>query len=165
MNISRAEKNLFADNEATLHLIDHDLETYLGVISLRQSEQVTELGYRHWLLTTDSIAWKIKDQLRREFNERTPPSPLMSLDFLISNLTFGPDRHKLTRSEELTLPIVLDIEMSESIPDDILKIAEKVRKDNDGLPEHVIRRKVRDAIDNARRRHSCLRTDIEADIE
>jgi len=80
----------------------------------------------------------------------------MSLDFLINNLAFGPERYKLKRSQEQVLPIVLDIEMSESMPQDILQIADDVRKDNEGLPEYVIRRKVRDAIDNARRRRGCL---------
>jgi hypothetical protein len=144
------------DEATTRHLIEHDLETYLGVIALRQSEQITDLGYRHWLLTLDSIAWKIRDRLREVFNTNTPPSPLMSLDYLINNLAFGPERYKLSRSEEQGLPIILDIEMSESMPQDIIQIADSVRKENDGLPEYVIRRKVRDAIDNARRRRGCL---------
>jgi len=140
------------DDAITQQLIKHDLETYLGVIALRQKEQVTELGYRHWLLTLDSIAWKIRDLLKSEFPENIPPSPLLSLDFLINNLTFGPDRRQLTRSEEQSLPIVLDIEMSESMPLDILEIADKARRDNEGLPEYVIRRKVRDEINRTRRR-------------
>lgn len=144
------------DDFATGQLIKHDLETYLGVIALRRQEQVSELGYRHWLLTLDSIAWQIRDKLRSEFQGRTPPSPLLSVDFLVNNLTFGPERHRLTRIEEQTLPIVLDVEMSESMPQDILEIAENVRRDNDGLPEYVIRRRVRDAIDQARRRRACL---------
>ena len=46
--------------------------------------------------------------------------------------------------------------MSESMPHDILGIADRVRNENEGLPEYVIRRKVRDAIDRARRRKGCL---------
>ncbi len=46
--------------------------------------------------------------------------------------------------------------MSESLPYDILQIADDVRTENEGLPEYVIRRKVRDAIDKARRRHGCF---------
>ena len=145
-------RNAQHDDTITQQLIEHDLETYLGVIALRQEEQVTELGYRTWLLTLDRIAWQIRDLLQSEFSEKTPPSPLLSLDFLINNLTFGPVRRHLTRSDEQSLPIVLDIEMSESMPLDILKIADKVRRDNEGLPEYVIRRKVRDAINRARRR-------------
>lgn len=146
------------DEATTRQLILHDLETYLGVIALRQTEQVSELGYRHWLLTLDRIAWAIRDHLREEFRDKTPPSPLLSLDFLVNNLTFGPKRRQLTKADEQSLPIVLAIEMSESMPQDILQIADQVREDNAGLPEYVIRRKVRDAIDRARRHHGYFGT-------
>jgi len=153
------------DESTTQQLIKNDLETYLGVISLRQQEQVTELGYRHWLLTLDSIAWQIRNRLRDEFQNRTPTSPLLSLNFLVNNLTFGPERRKLSRTQEQTLPIVLDIEMAESMPQDIMEIADRVRRENEGLPEYVIRRRVRDAIDRARRRRGCLDDSTTFDIE
>jgi len=141
------------DEYSTDQLISNDVESYLGVISLRKTEPVTELGFQHWLLTLDRIAWKIRDKLREEFLSKTPPSPLLSLSFLVNNLTFGPIRGRINREKEIKLPVFLDIEMSESYSTDILKIADKVRKDNEGLPQYVIRRKVRDAIDKARRRH------------
>jgi len=152
----RRRNNQLIDDTTRQQLIKHDIETYLGVIHLRQSEQVNELGYKHWLLTLDKIAWMIRNRLRAEFNSMTPPSPLLSLDFLVNNLAFGPERRNLTRAQEQALPIVLDIEMSESMPEDILQIADKVRKENEGLPEYVIRRNVRDAIDKARRRRGSL---------
>jgi len=138
------------DDVITEQLIKHDIETYLGVIYLRSKEQITEFGYKHWLLTFDKIAWQIRDSLREEFKSQTPPSPLLSLDFLVNNLTFGAIRHQIARDEEQTLPIILDVEMSESMPHDILDIADQVRKDNEGFPERVIKRKVRDAINRTR---------------
>lgn len=144
------------DETTTLILIRHDVETYLGVIALRQKEEVTELGYRHWLLTLDTIAWDIRDRLRKEFPDRTPPSPLLSLSFLLNSMTFGPSRRRVGKAEELSLPLILDVEMSESMPYDILELADRVRQENVALPEYVIRRKVRDAIDQARRRRGCL---------
>jgi hypothetical protein len=152
----RRQHILLSDGATTRMLIQHDIETYLGVIALRQMEEVSELGYRHWLLTLDTIAWNIRDQLKKEFPERTPPSPLLSLSFLINNMTFGPNRHLVGKTYELSLPLILDIELSESMPYDILEIADRVRHENDTLPEYVIRRKVRDAIDRARRRMGCL---------
>jgi predicted nucleic-acid-binding protein len=140
------------DEETTRILIQHDIETYLGVIALRQKEEVSELGYRHWLLTLDTIAWEIRDRLKEELKEKTPTSPLLSLSFLLNNMTFGPSRRLTGKTDELTIPLVLDIEMSESMPHDILDIADRVRNKNEGLSEYVIRRKVRDAIDRARRR-------------
>jgi hypothetical protein len=144
------------DEATTRQLILHDLETYLGVIDLRKSEEVSELGYKHWLLTFDRIAWQIRDRLKEEFHASTPQSPLLSLSFLTNNLTFGPHRHLGDTAEATSIPLLLDVEMSESMPHDILKIAEEVRAENEGLPEYVIRRKVRDAIDTARHRLGCF---------
>ncbi len=105
-------------DESTTHLlIKHDIETYLGVMALRRTETVTELGYRHWLLTLDRIAWEIRDKLKEEFKDKVPPSPLMSMSYLLDSMT---------------------------------------REEHEGMPEYVIRRKVRDAIDRARRRRGCL---------
>ena len=140
------------DDETTWKLIQHDIETYLGVIALRQKEDVSELGYRHWLLTLDRNAWEIRDLLKEEFSDRTPPSPLLSLSFLINSMTFGPGRGLVAKASDLSLPLFLDVEMLESQPYDIVEIANEVRRENEGLPEYVIRRKVRDAIDRARRR-------------
>lgn len=152
----RRRHSQLSDEMTTEILIEHDVETYLGVIALRQKEEVTELGYRHWLLTLDTIAWGIRDQLRKEFSDKTPPSPLLSLSFLLNSMTFGPTRNRVGKAVELSLPVVLDLEMSESMPFDILTLANRVRQENDSLPEYVIRRKVRDAIDQARRRRGCL---------
>ncbi len=152
----RRKKTYQVDKETTRILIKHDIETYLGVIALRQKEEVSELGYRHWLLTLDTIAWEIRDRLKEELKDKTPTSPLMSLSFLLNNLTFGQKRRIVGKTDEPTLPLILDIEMSESMPHDILEIADRVRNENEGLPEYVIRRKVRDAIDRARRRKGCF---------
>ena len=139
-------------DEATQQiLIRHDLETYLGVVGRRSSEVVSELGYRHWLLTLDSSAWRIRDKLRQEFGSRALSSPLLSLSFLVNNLTFGPGRGFGDGTSGKAMPILLDVEMSESMPHDFHRLAEEVRTENEGLPEHVIRRRVRDAIDKKRR--------------
>ncbi len=152
---NRRQHTQTTDEETTRILIRHDVETYLGVVALRKKEDVSELGYRHWLLTIDRNAWEIRDLLRDEFKADTPPSPLLSISFLLNNMTFGPSRSQVGKAE-LKLPLLLDVELSESFPHDIIEIADNVRNENDGLPEYVIRRKVRDAIDRARRRHSCV---------
>lgn len=77
------------DEATTNMLIKHDIETYLGVLALRQKETVSELGYRHWLLALDTVAWDIRDYLRKEQAEGGFTSPLLSLSFLISSMTFG----------------------------------------------------------------------------
>ena len=144
------------DDATKRMLIKHDVETYLGVVALRMKEDVTELGYNHWLLTLDRNAWEIRDSIKSEFRDATPPLPLLSLSFLLDNMTFGPSRSQLGKETELRLPLFLDEEMSESFPHDIIELADEVRRSNEGLPEYVIRRKVRDAIDQARRRRGSL---------
>lgn len=147
----RRQKNE-VETTSTEILIKHDIETYLGVISLRQKETVSELGYRHWLLTLDTIAWEIRDYLKREQLHKITTSPLLSLSFLINSMAFGPSRQRISKDSFLSLPMILDIEMAESMPHDILSIADTIRQEYAGQPEFVIKRKVRDAIDAARRR-------------
>ena len=144
------------DETTTRILIKHDVETYLGVVALRQSEQVTELGYQHWLLTLDHNAWEIRDRIKEEFKDKTPTSPLMSISFLLNTMAFGGLRSQAGKATEPAIPLILDIEMSESMPHDLLTLADGVRRENAGLPEYVIRRKVRDAIDRARRHWGCF---------
>lgn len=135
--------------EATEILIGNDVQSYLGILALRKSETATELGYKHWWLTTDSVAWKIRKMLREELGGRAI-SPLMSLDFLLNWLSFGPSRSKLDRTHEQLLPVLLDIDFSVHLPEELLSLAEKVRMENDGAPEYLIKRKIRDACDQLR---------------
>lgn len=153
------------DDAVTRILIQHDLETYLGVIALRKKEQVTELGYQHWLLTRDRLAWEIRDRLKEEFKDKTPPSPLMSLSYLLNTMAFGGHRTEISKETETSIPLILDIEMSESMPFGLIELADKVRQENEGLPEYVIRRKVRDAIDKAKRRWGCFNRNPAFDVE
>jgi len=153
------------DTETTRILIKHDIETYLGVIALRKKESVSELGYRHWLCTLDKLAWGIRDSLRDEFPDNRPTSPLLSLSFLLNNMTFGPSRRLSEKSDNLAIPLILDLEMSDSVPINIIEIANDVRSEYDGNPEYVISRKVRDAIDRARRQKGCLNIPDEDEAE
>jgi len=148
----RSNGQLNFDEEITNQLIQHDVENYLGVIALRNHEEQSEFGYKYWWLTMDSISWQIRDKIKEEFKEKTPPSPLISLDFLVNNFAFGPNRKTISRNIEQRLPIMFDLYIFEFLPKEFLEIAKNVREENQELPEHVIRRKVRDACDKARRR-------------
>ncbi|WP_200383203.1 hypothetical protein [Thiococcus pfennigii] len=136
-------------------LIRHDVESYLGIIGLRMQEQSSELGYRHWWLTIDSVAWKIRKRLRQEL-EAKPTSPLMSLDFLLNSLSFGPARARLTRTHEQLLPILLDLDFAANLPIELLELADRIRRENEGAPDYLIRRRVRDACDRMRGKYGKL---------
>ena len=143
------------DESIVEKLIKNDIETYIGVMVLRQSEEISELGYRNWLLTTDKMAWEIRDKLRDEFNDYTLASPLMSFAYLLNSMIFGPERNRVGKVAEQSLPLFLDDELTESTPVEFLKMVNQIRQDNEGLPERVIRRKVRDYIDQERRKTRC----------
>ncbi|TCO79692.1 hypothetical protein EV699_1171 [Plasticicumulans lactativorans] len=144
-------------------LIRHDVESYLGIVGLRKSEQSSELGYKHWWLTIDSVAWKIRKSLKEELKDKSV-SPLMSLDFLLNSLSFGPARTKLARTHEQLLPILLDLDFSAYLPVELLDLADRIRKENEGAQDYVIKRKVRDACDRMRGKYGQL-TKTAADIE
>ncbi|WP_199224160.1 hypothetical protein, partial [Saccharospirillum sp. MSK14-1] len=148
----RRSENVNFDEAITEALIKHDVESYVGVIGMRQKEQVSELGYKHWWLTIDSLAWKIRNKLKEEF-ERPLSSPLMSLDFLANTLSFGPSRTNFSRDQEQLLPLFFEADASEYMPRELIEIANRVREKNEGQPEHVIRRKVRDTCDRMKRRY------------
>ncbi len=150
--------NQSADNSITEALIKHDVESYVGIIGLRKNETVSELGYKHWWLTIDSLAWKIRNTLKDEL-DNPPSSPLMSLDFLANTLIFGPSRTNFDRKHEEMLPLFLEAGASEYMPKELIEIADRVRTKNEGLPEHVIRRKVRDACDRMKRRYGKITQD------
>jgi len=146
----RGNMKMVGDSDTLDILIRNDVVSYLGIIERRKREASSELGYQHWWLTIDSTAWGIRESLAQEFVS-PPSSPLMSLDFIVQNMSFGPNKNMLTRSDEQLLPVLLDFEISQVVPPEVLKVADEVRAQNEGQAEYVIRRKVRDACDRARR--------------
>ena len=122
---------------------------------VQQSGPTSELGFKHWLLTFDSNAWQIRDALNKEFKQ-TPPSPLISLDFLSRNLSIGPSREYLSKEDHDGIPLVYGFEMKGAESrNEVLEVANKVRSENADISERILRRKVRDACDCERRRKTC----------
>lgn len=134
-------------------LVSHDVENYLGIIEKRKMTggESSPLGSSAWWLTLDSTAYKLEDLLRRRVSCQSPTSPVMSLDFFANYLTFGPLR-QLSGDSEFTLPVFVDRNFSSYIPIELIEVANKVREDSKDLPEHVIQRRVRDALDLAKRK-------------
>ena len=57
------------------------------------------------------------------------------------------------RSEtKYVLPVFIDRHLQSNIPKELIDIANKVREESKNLPEHVIRRKVRDELEKAKKR-------------
>ena len=140
------------DEISILQLVRHDVENYLGVIERRKKEGASPLGFSNWWLTLDRSARRVEEQLSRELGHRAPASPLMSADFLVNYLSIGPNRARIGKQQEAALPLMLDVDMDVELPLDLIEEAERIRRESDGVPEHVIRRRVRDFLDAAKKR-------------
>lgn len=133
-------------------LADHDAENYVGVIQRRGQKELSAFGYTCWWLTLDHMAFEIANRLEQYLQGKPPNSPVMSADFLSNYLSFGPIRAKAARSAQAALPVALDPALVRDLTPELLELANQIRESCKGLPELVIRRKVRDGLDEARRR-------------
>jgi hypothetical protein len=123
---------------------------------MRRRQSATALGYATWWLTLDRGAWGVHERVARQLQRRDFYAPLMSPDFLRSYLSFGPLRRLVPRALEADMPVVADLQLSQYVPRELVELANAVRADCRGLPEAVIRRRVRDQLDSARTRQGPL---------
>lgn len=148
----RTRANNGFDPLLSLRLAEHDTENYMGVIARRQHEKDSAFGYSSWWLTLDHKAFELKSIIEQKSKTKMPLAPVMSADFLANYLAFGPLRGKVAKNLHGALPVAIDPGLVEYLSAELLEIAKSVRLEAKGKPEHVIRRNVRDALDQARRR-------------
>jgi hypothetical protein len=136
----------------TDRLARHDAENCLTVIAARnKGSRRRGLGHTSWWLTLDRAAYKMKSKIDPEVWNIIGFSPVISLDYLMKYLAFGPARDKIKTSESSTSRIFAEAIM-DSVPSEILEIAAQIRAQNDGLAENIIQRRIRDALDRERER-------------
>jgi hypothetical protein len=133
-------------------LVAHDVENYVGTIMRRQDrkERTSPFGYKTWWLTLDRTAFRVARELESRINGRPPASPAISPDFMLRYLSIGPVRARLSKQTEQVLPLMLNMSILDAVPPELLELSDALRKDLAGLPSHVIRRKIRDMLDEAR---------------
>lgn len=133
-------------------LIAHDVENYVGVQMRRESrgERRSPFGYKSWWLTLDGTAFRVKSRLADKIEGRPLESPAISPDFMLHYLAVGPVRARLSRRTEETLPLMLNMSVLDAVPRDLLDLSDVLRKELSGLPAHVVKRKIRDTLDEAR---------------
>ena len=148
--------NFATDPMIIVRLAKHDTEHYVGVIQRRKGEAVSPLGFSAWWLTYDRSALRVGELLKTKHGITPPPSPLISIDFLSECLTLGPIRAKVPRDATNHLPVLIDPHLVTFLTTDLLAQANTVRAEMEGLPERVIERRVRDYLDEARRRMGPL---------
>lgn len=147
----RKKWNSDFDPALTHRLAQHDAESFAGVVVRRKEEKPSPFGYSAWWLTLDGMAFQVNDRLAQRV-PLIPPSPVMSPDFLINYLSLGPARGRIKKESEEGMPVSLDLSFVDYLTPELLRVAEQARESAKDMPEHVIRRRVRDALDDARRR-------------
>jgi hypothetical protein len=141
------------DETITGRLIQHDVENMVGIIYRQSRENKgSAFGFTNWFLTLDRSAPDVYRVLRSEFPDLVKSSPLLSPDFLMNYLAFGPVRRRVSKDTKAGLPVFLGNGIVPLVPKELLEIAERVRAENDKAPEYLVRRRVRDQLDKARLR-------------
>ena len=133
-------------------LVGHDVENYVGVQMRRQArnERRSAFGFKSWGLTLDGTAFRLARQLEDRLGRRPDPSPAISPDFMLNYLAIGPVRARLRRKTEAALPLMLNMSILDAVPKDLLELSDALRKELSDLKPHVVRRKIRDTLDEAR---------------
>ncbi|WP_309858378.1 hypothetical protein [Leifsonia sp. 1010] len=133
-------------------LVNHDVENYLGAVMRRErrNERTSTFGYKTWWLTLDSTALRMSRELVDRLDERPPSSPAISPDFMIHYLSVGPVRARLSRSTEEVLPLMMNMSILDAVPAELIELSDALRRELVSLPPHVVRRKIRDTLDEAR---------------
>ena len=148
----RSPRDPLMDEITVTRLVNHDVENYLGIVMRRNETRPSSLGYSAWWLTLDRSAFEVTGRIREILGRDTPATPVMSADFLVNYLSIGPIRAKIRNSESVALPLLLGTEVFYEIPTDLIQEAEGIRHEAGDLPENIIRRRVRDGLDSAKRR-------------
>lgn len=144
------------DAIAAQRLVAHDVENFLGVIGRRKDQPASPFGYTTWWLTLDRTAFLARQAMSDRLSYRPPDSPVLSPDFLVNYIALGPIRARMSKELEAQLPIVMNLGLGEFLPAELLAAADEVRIESEGLPERVIRRRVRERFDGWKIRRGPL---------
>ena len=133
-------------------LIQHDVENYVGIVVRRRerNERRAVFGYKSWWLTMDGTAFRVHRELKQRINDNPPASPAISPDFMVHYLAIGPARARLSRRTEEALPLMMNMQVLDAVPSELLDLADELRRELADLPPHVVSRKIRDTLDEAR---------------
>jgi hypothetical protein len=147
----RERQELPPDEMVITRLVEHDVECYCGVIQLRSKERTSPFGYDAWWLTVDRQAFELKAKLSEVMVSEPPDSPVLSADFMVNYLAFGPVRMRVGKVKEAHLPLMMELSTAQYLTPELLAEAERLRNELKDVPERVVRRRVRDYLDRARR--------------
>lgn len=146
MDVHARRRNAPGDEIVAKRLAEHDIESYLYVLDCR-AENIGKsmLGFGVWWLTLDVAAPNLADRIRKSC-DMTVFSPIISLDFLLRYLLFGPRRENVNLGNTRIFADTLWM----FVPQNLKEIAQEIRAHNAELPEKAIQRKIRDALNTQR---------------
>lgn len=131
-------------------LATHDAENYLAALAQRKGARTTSaFGYTSWYLSLDNLAWKLKASIPADVSQKMGYAPMISLDFLIKYLGFGPRRDQVDTTGLGWSRIFTETILTEA-PEDLSSIATQVRIANADKSERIIQRRIRDELDQQR---------------
>jgi hypothetical protein len=134
----------------------HDIEMYFGALAWRRGETRDFYGYEAWWVTGDGTALRMFE-LARDAEIELTSNPCMAPNFLTNMLSIGPTRRHLSRDSHEQLPVALDIQREGYGIPGLSARADEVRATNAGEPEWLIRRRIRDRMNQLKQ----LRGDLE----
>jgi len=123
-------------------LAEHDIENCLYVLDKRtENKGRSAYGLGVWWLTIDFAASKVASTIEKATGKKIF-SPILSLDFLMRNLVFGPRRDHV----DLGNTRIFSDTLWDIVPPGLVAIAHEIRTSNVDLPERAIRRKIREEL-------------------
>lgn len=140
------------DSTTLARLVSHDVENYVGVVMRRKRQTDSAFGYRAWWLTLDRTAFALRAKLRSDLGGDAPDSPVMSPDFMVTYLALGPLRGSIRKADEVELPLPTSEFTIVETFSDLLEEAKRIREEMAGQSDRIVRRAVRDRLDEFRRR-------------
>ena len=144
----RRKSDSEVDTSTMQKLVAHDVENCLGVIQLRHATTTSPLGYHQWYLTLDKTAFTLMKQVSGQLGHVGPDSPALSPDFMVQYLRLATVRTSVERELWVNLPLLTDVSRFEYMPKDLIDQADELRHEMADLDERIIRRRVRDRLDN-----------------
>jgi hypothetical protein len=128
-------------------LTRHDVENCVIVISERlRNRKASKLGQQSRWLTLDRAAARMSNGSNSSLQATIGHPLVISLDFLMRYIAFGPNRERSSR-DDVTGARVFSLPLMEVIPQELVQVAVKIRESSAGLPERLVLRRVRDALD------------------
>ncbi|WP_159977759.1 MULTISPECIES: hypothetical protein [unclassified Novosphingobium] len=157
IHVERRAK-MSGDTTHALRLASHDSETFLHVLSSRIGQRGrAPLGYSNWWLTLDRSARSLLSRIEPDLVPKINTGPVISLDFLLRYLAFGPNREKVDLTGAGLAKIYADA-LIEPLPAEMIEALEAIRADNHDVPEAIVQRRIRDHLNDERSKTNALDT-------